>query len=128
MVWCSLTIMRLGAMENYLVKCDRGRANRDASSFDMGYWVERNFCDVEDNSIADLAPFSRPILQELHADDALATLHAQALEWRKQRFLELMKDEPWRALFGRLLMTPPARALTPEEARLIWSHGPNQLS
>ncbi|MEZ5797488.1 MAG: glycosyltransferase family 2 protein [Paracoccaceae bacterium] len=38
----------LGSMEGYLVKADRGRANRDASVADMGYWVERNFCDVED--------------------------------------------------------------------------------
>lgn len=33
----------LGAMESYVVKCDRGRANRAAGAFDMSYWVERNF-------------------------------------------------------------------------------------
>ncbi len=44
----------LGSMESYLVKCDRGRANREASGFDMGYWVERNLCQVEDRSILQL--------------------------------------------------------------------------
>ncbi len=38
----------LGSMQNYLVKADRGRANREASAFDMSYWVERNFAEVED--------------------------------------------------------------------------------
>jgi hypothetical protein len=33
-----------------------------------------------------------------------------------------MRTEAWRALFGRLLMTPPTRHLTAEEARLIWTH------
>lgn len=113
----------LGAMESYLVKCDRGRANRDASSFDMGYWVERNFCDVEDRSINALAPRSAPILAELQADTALAQLHRNAVEWRKARFAALMRDENWRGLFGRLMMSRPARCLTQSEAQLIWSHG-----
>ena len=29
-----------------------------------------------------------------------------------------MTEEPWRALFGRLLMCPPTRSLTAEQARL----------
>ncbi|HEX9856950.1 MAG TPA: glycosyltransferase family 2 protein [Paracoccaceae bacterium] len=113
----------LGAMESYVVKCDRGRANRDAPALDMSYWVERNFCDVEDRSIAALARQSRPLLAELQADPVLAPLHAAAVAWRKTRFAALMTEEPWRALFGRLLMTPPTRALSRREARLIWRHG-----
>lgn len=115
----------LGAMESYLVKCDRGRANRDASSFDMGYWVERNFCDEEDRSITALAPRSTPELAKLQADPLLADLHRKAVLWRKQRFSALMQDEDWRSLFGRLMMSRPARSLTEAEARLIWQHGAN---
>ena len=113
----------LGAMESYLVKCDRGRANRDASSFDMGYWVERNFCEVEDHSIHALAPCTTQVLDALKADPSLAALHHAAVEWRHNRFAALMQDEAWRSLFGRLLMSRPARCLTQAEARLIWSHG-----
>ena len=39
--------------------------------------------------------------------------------WRTQRVMQLLREEPWRALLGRLMMTPPTRALGPEEARTI---------
>jgi hypothetical protein len=107
----------LGAMESYIVKCDRGRANREAPAFDMSYWCDRNFCDVEDRSI--LALDSAAIGAELRADVHLAQLHQRAVAWRKARFAQLMAQEPWRALFGRLLMTPPPRALTQDEAALV---------
>lgn len=110
----------LGSMEGYLVKCDRGRANRDASAFDMGYWVERNFCDVEDRSILALRPLSAPLLAEWRADAELAALHRAGVAWRKARFATLMTEEPWRALFGRLLLAPPSRVLPEALARRIW--------
>ncbi|WP_323008029.1 glycosyltransferase family 2 protein [Pseudorhodobacter sp.] len=113
----------LGAMESYLVKCDRGRANRDASNFDLGYWAERNFSEVEDLSIQALAPRSKPLLAELRADIVLNDLHQNAVLWRKQRFADLMQDENWRELFGRLMLSRPARCLTESQARLIWQHG-----
>ncbi len=112
----------LGAMESYLVKCDRGRANREASAFDLGYWVERNLCDVVDRSIAALD--SSALRAAFLADPVLGPLHRQAVQWRHARFAALMADEPWRALFGRLLMTRPSRALTPPEAALIHAHSP----
>jgi hypothetical protein len=56
------------------------------------------------------------------ADPVLARLHGAAHDWRCARFLELMRDEAWRALFGRLLMTPPTRHRTAEQARLILTH------
>ena len=110
----------LGAMESYVVKCDRGRANRDASTFDMGYWVERNFSTGQDASI--LALPSATLRTALHADPVLGPLHSAAVAWRQARFRHLMTMEPWRALFGRLMMTPPTRILTAAESRLIWGH------
>ena len=107
----------LGSMQGYLVKADRGRANRDASSFDMGYWVERNFSEVEDRSILSLN--SRDLRAELQADPVLGALHRAAVAWRRARFQTLMQDEPWRALFGRLLMTPPSRSLDAKAAQHI---------
>jgi hypothetical protein len=109
----------LGAMESYVVKCDRGRANRDASVFDMGYWVERNFCDVEDRTILGLP--SGGLRADLLADAVLGGLHRAAVAWRQQRFTALMRQEPWRALFGRLMMARPTRVLSREESRLIWN-------
>lgn len=110
----------LGAMESYIVKCDRGRANRESATFDMSYWCDRNFCTDEDRSILMLD--SGPLRVELMADPVLGPLHQRAVAWRRERFAVLMRDEPWRALFGRLLMTPPARILTAQQAAGIRQH------
>ena len=116
--WVQLNHYPLGAVENYMVKADRGRANRDASAFDMGYWIERNLNQVEDRSILD----SGTVRAAYHADPILRPLHAAAFAWRKARFAQLMQDASWRSLFGRILMTPPSRALTAEEAKKITQH------
>lgn len=110
----------LGAMESYIVKCDRGRANRESAAFDMSYWCDRNFASDQDDSIGRV-DFSA-LRRELHEDSQLHQMHEQAVLWRKARFAALMAEEPWRALFGRLLMTPPARILTKEDTVRIRAH------
>ncbi|MDE3121148.1 MAG: glycosyltransferase family 2 protein [Paracoccaceae bacterium] len=112
----------LGAMESYVVKCDRGRANREAGAFDMAYWVDRNFCGTEDRSADLLGPARRAILADLKADAVLGACHASAVHWRRRRFADLMREEAWRALFGRLLMTPPTRPLSQAEAAPLLAH------
>ncbi|WP_082023040.1 glycosyltransferase family 2 protein [Leisingera sp. ANG-S5] len=104
----------LGAMESYVLKADRGRVNRQAR-LGMDYWVERNYAACEDRSIARCAPARAALQAELMADADLARLHGAAVAWRKARFKELMLAEENRALFARLLMTPPARVLTAAE-------------
>lgn len=113
----------LGAMQSYLVKCDRGRANREGAAFDMGYWVDRNFAAVEDTTI--LALDSRPLRDELGRDTRLADLHSRAVSWRHARFAELMTQEPWRAFFGRLLMCQASVALTAQSAEPLLRHIPH---
>jgi len=110
----------LGSAESYLVKCDRGRANRDAQVFDMGYWIDRNFAAVEDRSILHLN--SSALRAELAHDPQLAKLHAESVAWRKHRFATLMRDEPWRAFFGRLLMCPATTILTADQAAPLLRH------
>ena len=110
----------LGSMESYLVKCDRGRANREASAFDMGYWVERNLCAVEDRTIQSLN--SAPLRQDLLADPVLGPLHRAGVAWRKARFASLIADDQWRALFGRLMICGPSRALTIAETAILHGH------
>jgi hypothetical protein len=116
----------LGSMEGYLVKCDRGRANREASAFDMGYWIERNLNQVEDRSILDLDISAE--LAALHADPDLARLHRAGVAWRHRRIAELLGDEAWRGLFGRLMMAGPSRALGPDAVALIHAarHAPDR--
>ncbi|WP_126975708.1 glycosyltransferase family 2 protein [Frigidibacter oleivorans] len=112
----------LGAMESYVVKAARGRANREAAAHDMSYWVERNFDTEEDRSILPAAARAAPLLDELLADRVLGPLHRAAVAWRRQRFAALMAEEPWRALFGRLLLAPASRPLPPERMALLLAH------
>jgi hypothetical protein len=42
------------------------------------------------------------------ADPVLGTLHSGAVAWRIARFELLLRQEPFRALFGRLMMAPPS--------------------
>lgn len=112
----------LGAMESYILKCDRGRAVHGADKLGMDYWVERNFCSDQDSSIAAMDGPRDTHLAELMADDTLATLHQDAVAWRKARFDTLMMDEPNRALFGRLVMTPPSRPVPRDAARFLIGH------
>ncbi|MCK8464779.1 glycosyltransferase family 2 protein [Aliiroseovarius sp. S1339] len=110
----------LGAMESFVLKCDRGRVNRADSPIDMDYWCERNWSDVEDTSIQQTETSRQSHLARLMADPTLANLHDAAVNWRKNRFDELMQHEANRALFGRLLMTPPARPVLLEDAQRIY--------
>ncbi|NNE52382.1 MAG: glycosyltransferase family 2 protein [Sulfitobacter sp.] len=109
----------LGAMESFLLKSARGRAVHADQPLGMDYWVERNFNSDIDTSIAALAPARRAELLALSSDATLARLHARAVAWRKARFEALMLQDPYRALFGRLLMTPPTQPLPPERAEFL---------
>ncbi len=114
----------LGAMESTVLKADRGRANREATSFDLAYVVERNFAAEEDRSILRLEPQVAPLLTELLADPVLGPLHRAAVAWRRARFAALMTQEPWRRLYGRLLLAAPSRVLTRAEAQRLWRLAP----
>jgi len=106
----------LGALESFVLKADRGRAVHSDHMLGLDYWVERNFNTDADTSIAALAPARGALHDALTADPILAHLHAQAVAWRHARFNVLMQQEPFRALFGRLLMTPPSRPVSRKAA------------
>ncbi|WP_108837648.1 glycosyltransferase family 2 protein [Tateyamaria sp. Alg231-49] len=109
----------LGAIESYVVKVDRGRVNRTDATLGADYWIERNFNTDIDTSIRRYDRARDEILKILRADQAIATLHDDAVAWRKARFETLMEQEPNRALFGRLLLTPPAQPLSVQEAQFV---------
>jgi hypothetical protein len=112
----------LGAMESYLVKADRGRAVHSDDQLGMDYWTERNYSSDEDTSIAAIAPRMQDALQALRADPALGQLHDRAVAWRQKRIQHLLTQEPYRALMGRLMLTPPARPIPAQAARYLAHH------
>ncbi|MFD3189336.1 glycosyltransferase family 2 protein [Sedimentitalea sp. HM32M-2] len=112
----------LGAMQSYVVKSDRGRAVHADQRLGMDYWVERNFNTDTDVSIDRIAPRRDPLLQALHADPVLAELQAAAVAWRHARFRALVEQEPFRALYARLQMTPGSIPLTAAQARILTRH------
>ncbi len=115
----------LGAMQSYILKRDRGRAVHGNEKLGLDYWTERNWCDDEDRSIRACDGLRDSHLARLRADPILAQLHDTAVAWRRDRFAHLMQDDASRALYGRLLMSPPARPLGPEQARALFAHAQN---
>ena len=112
----------LGTMQDFILKTDRGRAVHAEQRLGMDYWVERNFSSDEDRSILAMAPKMRAERDRLMADPAVAAAHHAAVAWRQDRFAALMRDDEMRALMGRLLMTPPSRALSRAEAAPLLAH------
>lgn len=112
----------LGAMESYVMKAARGRAVHSADMLGLDYWVERNFNTDSDTTIQTLAAPRAAHLSELMADPVTADLHARAVNWRRARFDTLLQQEPYRALFGRLLMTPPSQPLSQKAAQFLVHH------
>lgn len=112
----------LGALESYVLKADRGRAVHSDHLLGLDYWVERNFNTDADTTIRSIAPARDALLADLKADEILGPLHDTAVAWRKTRFDALMQQEPFRALFGRLLMTPPSQRLSQKTARVLLHH------
>lgn len=109
----------LGAMESYLLKVARGRGVHGAERLGMDYWVERNFCDVEDRSVARYAAQTAAHRARLAADPELSRLHDAAVDWRQTRIAELLMQDDYRWLLGRLRMTPPARNLSTHDAAAL---------
>jgi hypothetical protein len=109
----------LGAMESYVVKADRGRAVHSDHTLGLDYWIERNFNTDEDTTIQNLAAPRTQALAELMSDPALAQLHHDAVAWRSAQFDALMQQEPFRALFGRLMMAPPSQPVPRQAAQFM---------
>ena len=113
----------LGAMESFVLKADRGRAVHGGDRLGLDYWVERNWSVDEDRSIGRYAAARDALLAEWRTDADLAALHRAAVAWRTARFESLMREESSRALFGRLLMAPASRPITPAAAQFLHGYG-----
>ena len=108
----------LGSAESFLVKCDRGLPNSKTTELGLGYWAERNFNQVEEDSIQRRVPAMKEKLAELMADDELRALHEAACDWRRRRIAELLREREPLKLFLRAIVTE-TRASLPLPAMLL---------
>ncbi|WP_051202864.1 glycosyltransferase family 2 protein [Sediminimonas qiaohouensis] len=82
----------LRAMETFLVKRARGRANHMSHTLGMQYWKRFDLNDVPDNSIRRYDALVNGWLSSFMADPELRSLHEQSVEWYERRITELRAD------------------------------------
>ena len=81
----------------------------------MDYRCDRNFCQEEDKTIQRHNTALTGEIERLRGDAKIAKLHDKAVAWRHDSFAKAMKDEEYRALMGRLLITPPPHNPCPHD-------------
>jgi len=112
----------LGSVESYVLKSHRGRAVHSDDTLGLDYWVERNLNTDTDTTIHALRPAREAQQAALMADPVLADLHHAAVAWRHRMFDTLMQQEPYRALFGRLLMAGPTQPVPLRTAQFMMGY------
>lgn len=110
----------VGSAENFMVKAERGRPNRMHLPIDLGYWVERNFNEIEDRRILRHAPALRDAMDALLADPELARLHRAGIAWRRDRIAALLADRDSLMRFSWLVQSPTTPVL-PMETQILLS-------
>ncbi len=114
----------LRSAESFLLKRARGLPNRKGRAIDLMYWVERNFNNVEDRSIARMSAATEAALAEIAALPGIAELHSAALARHRAAFEALMKDPAELQLYGRCLLAAGSTPLSRDKvADLVRRYG-----
>jgi hypothetical protein len=95
----------LRSAESYLVKRDRGRINHTDQDQGLYYWQRRNYIAERDDRILHVMPRVRAQLDRLMSDRVLARLHAEAVDWHRNRIARLKADPGYAELFADLVRT-----------------------
>lgn len=106
----------LRSLESYLVKSDRGDANRDYRFFDDSYWRERNDGAYHDTSIQRHMAALEQEIASLKALPGIQDLHDQCVALHRQKSANLMAQADFATLFQSLRDAP---SLPPVELALI---------
>ena len=83
----------VGAVDSFLVKKDRGRANHWRQDLGLDYW--RRLCRGGETDMSILAKLdaTKAEMDRLLADQTLKSLHDEAVAWRKAR-VEALRRQP----------------------------------
>lgn len=111
----------LRSIESFLVKVERGLANRRTRTIDLGYWIERNFNTVENTAMAAWTPRLAAEIAALRALPGVAALHDQACAWHKARAAALMRTQEGYRLFCHCLHAAGSAAISSTLARQLYT-------
>jgi hypothetical protein len=104
----------LGSMESFLVKVDRGKANHSTDPIDLAYWMDRNFCDIEDRAILRHSQNMVDRMAELRADANIDRLHTAGVVWRQERIMALKQNTENFYFLAQLMQCAATRVLSSE--------------
>ena len=114
--FATLNHYALRSLDSFLVKVDRGDANRENRAFDVIYWRERNDPAMEDRRIQRHLPALTEAIASLKADPEIAELHAEAVRRHLARRDALLELPEYLTLRDALRHAPK---LPPEEEAML---------
>ncbi|MFN4153578.1 MAG: glycosyltransferase family 2 protein [Paracoccaceae bacterium] len=83
----------LRSVESFIVKADRGLANRRVKRIDLSYWVERNFNAIENSAITLWSAALAGEMAALRSLPGVGALHQQGCDWHRRRCADLIRTE-----------------------------------
>lgn len=107
----------LRSAESFMVKRARGLPNHMEREIGLGYWVERNFNTVKDNSIQHMVAATQARLDALMQLKTVSNLHEKAYQVHKLRFAEMMTNRAEIQLFWHLALSATSHPPGAEFAR-----------
>ncbi len=87
----------------YLAKTKRGLPNRSDKKLDLGYWVDRNFNQVEDITIQRSIAVTKEKMEVWLSDKELRTLHRAGVEWHQKCAQGVLEEMEGVRLFTRIV-------------------------
>jgi hypothetical protein len=86
----------------YMAKTQRGLPNRSDKQLDLGYWVDRNFNQVEDVTIHRSIAKTKEKMQIWMADERLGELHDAGVKWHQDCAQAVLDEMEGVRLFTRI--------------------------
>ena len=105
----------LRSQVGFLVKSARGLPNHGNVPVDLSYWIRRNFCGIEDQTLANRTA-DVPAID----DPELTRLHHQACQWHQQKAQEILGSERGVELLSTISVAGPTKIPQPVEIKKIY--------
>jgi hypothetical protein len=96
----------LRSLDSYLVKSDRGDANRDYRFFDDSYWRDRNDTAYHDTSIDRFTPALLDAIKDLKSLPGVDAAHDFCVRRHIEKCAQLSQDPAFGALRDKLIHSP----------------------